>query len=82
MDVYLDAMKFIEGIPREQAVIFEGTRQADSRVFKIFIEQRKALEATYGSAAVAERIEAACERTMKSALNYNSDNLMAEAKNL
>jgi len=62
-----------------QAVIFEGTRQADSRVFKLFIEQRKALEATYGSAAVAERIEAACEVTMKNALTYKSDNLMAEA---
>jgi len=62
-----------------QAVIFEGTRQADSRVFKLFIEQRKALETTYGAAVVAERIEAACERTMKSALTYNSDNLMTEA---
>lgn len=62
-----------------QAVIFAGTRQADSRVFKLFIEQRKALEATYGAAVVSERIEAACERTMKSGLTYNSDKLMAEA---
>lgn len=65
--------------PDVQAVIFEGTRQADSRVFKLFIEQREALEATYGATAVAERIEAACERTMKSALTYNSANLMEEA---
>ncbi len=62
-----------------QAVIFEGTQQADSRVFDLFIEQRKALEATYGAAAVQDKIEAACERTMKNALTYKSETLMDEA---
>ena len=68
------------GAKEIQAIIYEGTVQADSRVFAFFIEQRSALESTYGAAAVAKRIEAACERTMNNALTYDSDALMAEAK--
>ena len=68
------------GTPEVQAIIFEGTRQIDSRVFKIFIEQRAALEATYGAQAVRDRIALAAERTMESALRYDSDALMQEAK--
>ena len=63
-----------------QAVIFEAAQQVDSRIFALFVEQRAALEKTFGKVAVAERIEAAAERTMNNALTYKSDKLMAEAK--
>ena len=63
-----------------QAVIYEGAVQVDSRVFGFFVEQRAALEATYGKTAVAERIEAAAERTLANGLTYDSDKLVAEAK--
>ena len=66
--------------PEVQAIIFAGTQQVDSRVFNLFIEQRKALEATYGAAEVAARIEAAADQTMRNALTYKSDKLMVEAK--
>ena len=66
--------------PEVQAIIFAGTQQVDSRVFTLFIEQRKALEATYGAAEVAARIEAAADQTMRNALTYKSDKLMVEAK--
>jgi len=66
--------------PEVQAIIFESLHQVDSRVFKLFIEQRNGIASTYGADAVDARIEAAAEATMQSALTYGSDKLMVEAK--
>ena len=66
--------------PAIQAVIYEAAVQVDSRVFGFFLEQREALEATFGAAAVAERIEAAAARTLRNGLTYNSDKLVEQAK--
>ncbi len=62
------------------AVIYEACVQADSRVFVLLTEQRKAVERVYGAPAVATRIEEACRRTLNNGLTYRSDALVAEAK--
>ena len=66
--------------PDVQAVVFAAATQADSRIFDLLIERRGALEAAYGAAAVADRIEAACRATALKGIAYDSDPLVADAK--
>ena len=66
--------------PGVKAVIFEAATQCDSRIFDLLVEQRAALEATHGPAAVADRIEAACRATALKGIAYDSDHLVADAQ--
>lgn len=60
-------------------IIFEGTTEADSRVFDLLIRHRKKAEALFGSETVADRIELAASATLIKAITYNVEELYSEA---
>jgi thiol-disulfide isomerase/thioredoxin len=61
-------------------IIFEGTSQADSKVFDLLIKNRAAIAALYSDKQVKDRIEEACEKTAANAVQFKSAELQAEAK--
>jgi len=61
--------------------ILEATTEADSRIFRMLTERRKAVEAATSKEAVAERIEMACRATAQKANEFNSERLLEEAQN-
>lgn len=66
--------------PENLAILFEATVVADSRIFNLFIDHRNAMERLKGEEAVANRIEYACGNTVKRAFEFESENLLEEAK--
>ena len=60
--------------------ILEATVVADSRIFDLLIEHRRQIEAVTSTEEVNERILSACERTVERAIEYQSEELLAEAK--
>ncbi len=61
-------------------ILFEALVQADSRIFDLFVQHQSRLEALFGSEAVRRRIEEACKRTLETAMEYDSEALLEEAK--
>ncbi len=61
--------------------LFEAMTNADSRMFDMFIKNRAIIEAKMGKTAVEERIEAACKRTLDTAVEFESHDLLKEAQN-
>ncbi len=61
-------------------IIFEGTSQADSKVFDLLIKNRAAIGALYSEQQVKDRIQEACEKTAANAVQFKSAELQAEAK--
>jgi thiol-disulfide isomerase/thioredoxin len=66
--------------PTTLKVIFEGTSQADSKVFDLLIKNRAAITALYSDQQVKDRIEEAIEKTSANAVQFKSPELQAEAK--
>jgi thioredoxin-related protein len=66
--------------PTTLKVIFEGTSQADSKVFDLLIKNRAAIAALYSEQQVKDRIQDACEKTAANAVQFKSAELHAEAK--
>jgi thioredoxin-related protein len=66
--------------PTTLKVIFEGTSQADSKVFDLLIKNRAAITALYSEQQVKDRIQDACEKTAANAVQFKSTELHAEAK--
>jgi thiol-disulfide isomerase/thioredoxin len=66
--------------PLTLKVIFEGTSQADSKVFDLLIKNRAAIAALYSDQQVKDRIEEAIEKTAANAVQFKSAELQAEAK--
>lgn len=60
-------------------LIFEGTVEADSRIFGLLIEHQKAVEDIFSKQLVEERILQACEATSYKAVEYRSERLLEEA---
>jgi len=60
--------------------IYELTTESDSRIFKLLIENRTAIEKVEGKTAVKEKIEAACNQTVAKAIEFKSADLLNEAK--
>lgn len=56
-------------------IIYEGTTEADSRVFDLLIQHRPAIEKLFSPEAVVERIELACAQTLVKAITYNVEDL-------
>ncbi|MEN0003833.1 MAG: thioredoxin domain-containing protein [Bacteroidota bacterium] len=67
--------------PANLNILFEATTVADSRVYSLFIKNREAITELHGAAAVAERIELACQGTVKRAIEFQSEDLLEEAIN-
>jgi thioredoxin-related protein len=60
-------------------IIYEGTTEADSRVFDLLIRHRAKAEALFGADAVADRIEVAASATLVKAITFNMEALYTEA---
>lgn len=61
-------------------VIYEGTTQADSKIFDLLIKNKTPITALYSAQQVKDKIEEACEKTLGNALQFKSVELHKEAK--
>ncbi len=66
--------------PDNLKFLLEATTQADSRIFDLMIQHRPAIEKLASKEAVQIKIEKACQKTLATAIEYNSPDLLAEAK--
>lgn len=76
---YLRAQKDLT-TPENLRFILEAAVECDSRIFSLLIENRQAVEREAGAEAVRNRIETACANTLRKALEYQSPELLEEAK--
>jgi len=60
--------------------LYDATIYADSRIFSLFVKNKNAIAAQKGEAAVADKIQSACENTVQKAIEYKEPALLAEAK--
>lgn len=60
--------------------IHEGAVEADSRVFDLLVKYQDKIVSLAGKDAVASRIETACKNTVKKAIQFKNETLLAEAK--
>ncbi|MEL7122782.1 MAG: thioredoxin family protein [Bacteroidota bacterium] len=60
-------------------IIYEGTTEADSRIFDQLIEYRSPIEAIFSKLAVEEKVIGACKATVDKAIDYRSEMLLEEA---
>jgi thiol-disulfide isomerase/thioredoxin len=61
-------------------IIFEGTTQADSKVFDLLIKNKAAIIPLFTERQVKEKIQDACEKTLSNAIEYKNPELYKEAK--
>lgn len=60
--------------------LFEGTVEADSRVFDLLVKNQQKAAALIGAEKLNARIENACKKTVKKAIEFKSEELLTEAK--
>lgn len=60
--------------------LYEGTVEADSRVFDLLVKNQSKAVALLGEEKVSARMEKACQKTVKKAIEFKSETLLAEAK--
>jgi len=60
--------------------IYEATIEADSRIFDLLVKNKAAIIKLESKEAVEQKIKAACKRTSKKALEFESTDLHEEAK--
>jgi tetratricopeptide (TPR) repeat protein len=60
--------------------LYEGAVEADSRVYDLLLQQRAGVATLVGKDALDNRIEQACRKTVKKAVEFRSETLLAEAK--
>ncbi len=60
--------------------ILAAASQADSRIFDRLIENRKKIEKLTSKDEVAQKIEKACQNTVEKAIQFESEDLLQEAK--
>lgn len=60
--------------------ILEGAVEADSRVFDLLLKYQKEITALAGEESVSARIEKACRNTLKKAIEFKNETLLAETK--
>ncbi len=60
--------------------ILEATTEADSRIFDLLVENKKAIVALNSKDAVDDKILKACEATVKKAVEFEAESLLVEAK--
>lgn len=63
-------------------IVYEGTLEADSKVFETLIENRTRIESIFGKSEVEARIVNACKNTVDKAIAYDIPDLVAEAQKL
>ena len=60
--------------------ILEAAVEADSRIFDLLVEHKKEIGMQEGLQALRDRIELACSNTLKKAIQFQTPELLAEAK--
>jgi thiol-disulfide isomerase/thioredoxin len=60
--------------------LYEGTVEADSRVFDLLVKNQSKTIALLGEEKVSARIEKACKATVKKAIEFKNEELLGEAK--
>ena len=60
--------------------LYEAMTSADSRLFTLFIKNRAAIESLVGDEKVEEKITEACWKTIDTAIEFDSPDLLSEAK--
>ena len=60
--------------------LYEGAVEADSRVFDLLVKNQTKAVALLGEEKVSARIEKACKNTVKKAIEFKNEALLAEAK--
>ena len=76
---YLDSQKDLD-TKDNLMFILEAASEADSRIFDLLIEKKKALTAITSAKIVNEQIEKACRATAIKAIEFESEELLEEAK--
>jgi thioredoxin-related protein len=66
--------------PENLRFILEAAVECDSRIFGMLVQNRAAIEKVAGAEAVRNRIETACKNTLRKAIEYQSPELLEEAK--
>lgn len=61
-------------------ILFEGTTQADSRIFDMMTKYQPQIAAIVGKPQVEEKIVSACNATVNTALEFKSKELLEEAQ--
>jgi thioredoxin-related protein len=61
-------------------VVFEGTSEADSRIFDLLLKYRPQIVALYSEEQVKNRLQTACEKTVMKAIELKQPDLLQEAK--
>lgn len=60
--------------------ILEAAIESDSRIFDLLVQYKKEIGMQEGLQAIRDRIELACSNTLKKAIEFQSPELLAEAK--
>jgi tetratricopeptide (TPR) repeat protein len=66
--------------PENLRIIFEAATEVDSRIFKMLMENREAVEELMPDVNMEEKIILAAENTLDKALEFDSEMLLNEAK--
>lgn len=61
-------------------IIYEGTGDADSKVFDLFVKYLKEIEGIFPAEAIDTRIEIACKRTAAKAIEFQTEALLLDAQ--
>ena len=64
-----------------QNFIFEAVSEADSKVFDLLVENKSNITKMHGAQAVEDKIENACYKTAKKAIEFESEDLLIDAQN-
>ena len=60
--------------------IYEANTACDSRIFTLFEKRKESLESMFGEEEVQEKIASACKATVRKAIEFESEDLLEEAK--
>ncbi len=60
--------------------IYEATVESDSRIFDLLVQHKSAIVKMMSKEAVEDKIKAACKKTTKKAIEFQSETLHEEAK--
>lgn len=76
-----DYLKSNHGMTKDQMnqFVFEAATEADSKIFKKFLKNKRALNKLFGKDKVDEKIGAACTRTVNKAIDFQYPALVEEA---
>jgi thiol-disulfide isomerase/thioredoxin len=66
--------------PTTLKIIFEGTTQADSKIFDMLVKNKTPIAGIYSEQQIKDKIKDACEKTLETAVQFKNAELHKEAK--